>query len=430
MYEPPPPLCSMLLAGLGWADEGGGTQELKTCSPDYYEHTQRLFLLLHKHGLAYRAESLVNWDPVDMTVLANEQVSSTGHSWRSGAVVEKKMLEQWFFRITEFREALLEDLGVLKDAWPKPVRVQQENWIGKSVGAKIRFLLQAAGQRAGGVDVFTTRVDTLCGVQYLALAATHPIVARLAERGGELARFVKEVEENRDFNKNLSADGKAKRGFLLPGVEARNPIFPDAEPLPVFIAEYVLDGYGEGAVMGVPGHDTRDHAFWKENCPEKEVKLVIRPKGKQPSEQEQQIFTNPGVLMSNCGEFSGMTSKAAQNAILEKLSEKGWAEESTQWRLRDWLVSRQRYWGTPIPMVHCESCGVVPVKEEDLPVKLPEGVDISGKGGSPLASVKEWVETTCPECGGEARRDTDTMDTFVDSSWYYMRFTDPQNKKE
>lgn len=364
-----------------------------------------------------------------MTVLANEQVSPTGHSWRSGAIVEKKTLKQWFFKITEFKEALLDDLEALKDSWPERVRVQQKNWIGRSKGAKVRFPISVEGGEEK-VEVFTTRVDTLHGVQYLALSTTHPIVKRLSETSEGLASFIKKAEGNKDFNKHLSPDGRPKKGFLLRGVKARNPISPESEPLPVFVAEYVLDGYGEGAVMGVPGHDTRDNAFWKENCADKEIRTVIRPIVRKES-LGYEVFTFPGILTDGCGEFVGMTSEEAQDAIVRKLqSEGGWAEHTTQWKLRDWLVSRQRYWGTPIPMVHCDSCGVVPVKDEDLPVVLPERVDIRGKGGSPLANVKEWVETSCPSCGGDAKRDTDTMDTFVDSSWYYMRFIDPKNKKE
>lgn len=370
---------------------------------------------------------MVNWDPVDKTVLANEQVSQTGHSWRSGAVVEKKMLEQWFFKITKFKKPLLDDLDLLRHSWPERVRTQQKNWIGKSEGAKIRFPVFIGGE-GEMVEVFTTRADTLYGVQYLALSTTHSIVKRLERTNEALARFVKEADRNRSFNKHQASDGRPKKGFLLSGVDAQNPIAPKAGSLPVFVAEYVLEGYGNGAVMGVPGHDNRDYAFWKENGAGQGIKSVIRP---LTGCESPGAFTHPGVLKDNCGEFTSMTSKQAKRAIVEKLRNKGgWAESTTLWRLRDWLVSRQRYWGAPIPMVHCGSCGVVPVKEEDLPVLLPEGVNISGKGGSPLANVKEWVETNCPSCGGKARRDTDTMDTFVDSSWYFMRFIDPKNKKE
>ncbi|KAL7271003.1 Leucyl-tRNA synthetase, mitochondrial [Rhizina undulata] len=400
-------------------------RELTTCSPDYYTHTQRLFLLLHKHGLAYRSSSLVNWDPVDQTVLANEQVSPSGHSWRSGAIVEKKMLKQWFFKITEFQESLLDDLDSLQDLWPERVKAMQRNWIGKSEGAKVRFPVVVDGEGDSVVEVFTTRVDTLFGVQYLALAGSHPLVINAAEKDPELKSFLEEI-------KNTNGNGgeeKLKRGYMLHGIKAKNPLNPRDEDLPVFVAEYVLEGYGEGAVMGVPGHDTRDHVFWKENCIGKRVATVIRSESKSNTEPEG-ILTAPGILTESCGEFAGMSSSQAQQEIIKKLSAAGgWAERTTQWRLRDWLVSRQRYWGTPIPMVHCGSCGVVPVKEKDLPVKLPENVAIRGKGGSPLESIKEWVETSCPECGGPAKRDTDTMDTFVDSSWYFMRFIDPKNPK-
>ncbi|KAH8149807.1 uncharacterized protein LAJ45_05959 [Morchella importuna] len=406
--------------GMGVAFDWG--RELTTCSPDYYTHTQRLFLKLHAAGLAYRAESLVNWDPVDQTVLANEQVSATGHSWRSGALVEQKLLKQWFLKITAYQESLLDDLDVLKDLWPERVRAQQRNWIGRSRGAEVRFPVAVDGAAEQTVQVFTTRVDTLHGAQYLALSTSHPLVQRLAATNAALARFVKAAEES----KAASPDGKAKHGFRLPGVTATNPLLPGAPPLPVFAAEYVLDGYGEGAVMGVPGHDVRDAAFWAQNCPGEGVKTVILPPAGAAGAE---VFTAHGVLSGDCGEFAGMASAEAQKAIVDRLGEK-WANEKTQWRLRDWLVSRQRYWGTPIPMVHCDACGVVPVKEEDLPVRLPEGVDIKGRGGSPLAAVEEWVNTTCPTCGGKAKRDTDTMDTFVDSSWYYMRFVDPHNEKE
>lgn len=388
-------------------------QEVTTCSPDYYAHTQRLFLHLLKHDLAYRASSAVNWDPVDETVLANEQVSPSGHSWRSGALVEKKELEQWFFRITAFKEQLLEDLESLKDTWPERVRTMQRNWIGKSVGAKVRFPVV---ERSEVVEVFTTRLDTLLGVQYLALSVSHPLVCRLAETNENLKRFIDNTKTGR------SEEGvKSKRGFCLAGVVATNPLDP-AALLPIFVADYVLDGYGEGAVMGVPGHDTRDHAFWRENCPGKEIKTVVEPSSsKEPSYD---IFTDHGVL--TCGEYKGLTSAEAHQKFLEKLGTE-WAEETTQWRLRDWLVSRQRYWGTPIPIIHCSSCGTVPVPEKDLPVLLPEGINIRGRGGSPLASAEEWVNVACPSCGELAQRDTDTMDTFIDSSWYWARYIDPKN---
>ncbi|KAF8245181.1 leucyl-tRNA synthetase [Wilcoxina mikolae CBS 423.85] len=397
-------------------------RELKTCSPEYYAHTQRLFLQLLKHNLAYRANSTVNWDPVDETVLANEQVSPSGHSWRSGAVVEKKELEQWFFRITAFKEKLLEDLETLKDTWPERVRTMQKNWIGKSTGAKVRFPIKV-GHESGKVEVFTTRLDTLPGVQYLALSISHPLVTAQAESNEALKKFVTEAKANLTAT---AVDAKSKRGFLLPDIECLNPLL--SESIPVYVAEYVLEGYGEGAVMGVPGHDTRDHAFWLENCPGGQIRTVIEPCTVQSSKLEY-IFTGNGQLVDATGEYKGLKSAEAQKVFLEKLGSE-WAEESTQWRLRDWLVSRQRYWGTPIPIIHCSSCGPVPVPEKDLPVTLPEGISIRGRGGSPLAHAEEWVNVPCPSCNAPAKRDTDTMDTFIDSSWYWARYIDPQNPHE
>jgi len=377
---------------------------------------------LLKHHLAYRANSTVNWDPVDETVLANEQVSPDGRSWRSGAVVEKKELEQWFFRITALREKLLEDLETLKDTWPERVRAMQKNWIGKSTGAKVRFPVKVENE-SGRVEVFTTRLDTLPGVQYLALSTSHPIVAKLAGTNEELKRFVTEAKANLA---TTPTDAKSKRGFLLSGIECMNPLLN--EYIPVYVAEYVLEGYGEGAVMGVPGHDTRDHAFWLENCPGEQIRTVIESCTAPPSKPED-IFTGYGRLLDTTGKYKGLTSAEAQKVFLEKLSLE-WAEESTQWRLRDWLVSRQRYWGTPIPIIHCTSCGPVPVPEKDLPVTLPEGISIRGRSGSPLANAEEWVNVPCPSCSAPAKRDTDTMDTFIDSSWYWARYIDSQNPHE
>ncbi|KAI5820080.1 leucyl-tRNA synthetase [Pyronema omphalodes] len=397
-------------------------REVTTCSPDYYAHTQRLFLQLFKHGLAYRANSTVNWDPIDETVLANEQVSASGHSWRSGALVEKKDLEQWFFKITAFKEQLLDDLESLKDSWPERVRTMQKNWIGKSSGSKVRFPVKV-GDAESKVEVFTTRLDTLPGVQYLALSTAHPLVTAAAEGNEALQKFIAEAKANAAA---AGPENKSKRGFLLPGIECQNPLL--GEKIPVFVAEYVLEGYGEGAVMGVPGHDTRDNAFWLENCPNEPIRTVVEDTA-EAATKEEGIFTKKGKLTDSTGEYSGLTSAEAVETFLEKLGPE-WAEESTQWRLRDWLVSRQRYWGTPIPVVHCKSCGIVPVPEEELPIKLPEGINISGKGGSPLSKAEEWVNCPCPACKAPAKRDTDTMDTFIDSSWYWARYIDSKNPKE
>lgn len=404
------------------------SQEITTCDPKFYKHTQRIFLLLHEHGLAYQAESTVNWDPVDKTVLANEQVDVNGCSWRSGAKVEKRLLKQWFLKISEFRDALLDDLEVLScdGLWPDRVLAMQKNWLGRSKGARIKFQVMAFDKgEYQPVEVFTTRPDTLYGVQYVALAATHPIVLEAAKNDAGLQAFM-------DGMPDLPQDSKV--GYLLPNVRAINPLaFEEKTPeetkasLPIYVAPYVLGDYGDGAVMGVPGHDTRDFAFWNTNRANEQVRMVVSPAGKEPMTEE--AFVHHGVLSSNCGVFAGQpSSEAAENIVnLLKSGEQGDFAET--WRLRDWLISRQRYWGTPIPMIHCDSCGVVPVPVEDLPVELPkvEGNWLQGKGGNPLEDAPEWSKTSCPNCGGAAKRDTDTMDTFVDSSWYFMRFPDAHN---
>ncbi|KAK0101198.1 Leucyl-tRNA synthetase, mitochondrial [Cadophora gregata] len=406
-------------------------REFATCDPTFYKHTQQLFLLLHKAGLAYQAESLVNYDPVDKTVLANEQVDSNGCSWRSGAKVEKKMLKQWFFKISEYRQELLDGLKELEKngAWPERVLSMQKNWLGKSTGARIKFPVVAYDQQThSDIEVFTTRPDTLYGVQYVALAATHPIVQSLAKADVELQAFLDTIPA-------LPLDSKV--GYLLPNVRALNPLAyeestPDATKasLPIYVAPYVLGDYGDGAVMGVPGHDTRDHAFWKHNRYDDPVRFVV---SQSPDEATSVLQTSPfihhGHLTKQSGSHAGLKTADATNSIVNLLKSKNLGSEAETWRLRDWLVSRQRYWGTPIPIIHCGSCGPVPVPDDQLPVKLPV-VDshwANGKTGNPLEHAHEWVNTPCPQCGEAAKRDTDTMDTFVDSSWYFMRFPDPKN---
>lgn len=387
--------------------------------------------MLHEKGLAYQSEAEVNYDPVDKTVLANEQVDAQGRSWRSGAKVEKRTLKQWFLKISEFRESLLQDLEVLaKDnAWPERVIAMQKNWLGKSQGAMIKFPIMAHSQDAhAAIEVFTTRPDTLFGVQYLALAATHPIVKRLAETDFELQAFL-------DTLPSLPPDSKV--GYMLPNIRAINPLaYHDATPasskesLPVYVAPYVLGDYGEGAVMGVPGHDVRDHAFWKEHHYDQPVRIVLAAsEDEATTTMPNEPFTEHGIMTSHSGPFKGKSSQEGGQMLVKILESAELAKTVEKWRLRDWLVSRQRYWGTPIPIVHCGSCGTVPVPDDQLPVKLPDvdGHWAEGKTGNPLESASEWVNTSCPKCGGSAKRDTDTMDTFVDSSWYYMRFIDPDN---
>ncbi|ROW02955.1 hypothetical protein VSDG_01891 [Cytospora chrysosperma] len=408
-------------------------REISTCDPDFYRHTQKIFLMLHDKGLAYQAEAEVNYDPVDKTVLANEQVDANGCSWRSGAKVEKRRLKQWFLKISEFREALLQDLDVLakEDAWPERVLAMQKNWLGKSQGAMIKFPILAHSQDVHvAIEVYTTRPDTLFGVQYLALSASHPIVQRLSESDPELQAFL-------DTLPGLPPDSKV--GYMLPGLRAINPLAyheqtPDAtkQSLPIYVAPYVLGDYGEGAVMGVPGHDLRDHAFWKEHHYDQPVRIVLASSEDEATTAiSNEPFVEHGVMTEHSGPFKGKSSKEAGEIMVKMLETAELSKPVEKWRLRDWLVSRQRYWGTPIPIVHCDSCGAVPVPDNELPVQLPE-VDnhwAEGKPGNPLETASEWVDTSCPKCGGAAKRDTDTMDTFVDSSWYFMRFVDPHNTK-
>ncbi|KAF7864515.1 hypothetical protein EAF04_006647 [Stromatinia cepivora] len=415
-----------------WNGRWDWDREITTCDPNFYKHTQDIFLLLHEHDLAYQAESLVNYDPVDKTVLANEQVDANGYSWRSGAKVEKRLLKQWFLRISEFREQLLQDIDHLAKGgmWPERVLAMQKNWLGKSQGARIQFSVSAGNDSTQqSVEVFTTRPDTIYGVQYIALAATHPIVQDLAREDPKLREFLETISD-------LPPDSKV--GYLLPTIHAMNPLSsrkstPEASkaPLPIYVAPYVLGDYGDGAVMGVPAHDSRDFAFWKHNNHDIPPRHVIEPiGGASKAISTDQPFVHPGRLTSqNPRSFSGQTTAQATKGIIKLLASQGLGSAAETWRLRDWLISRQRYWGTPIPIIHCDSCGPVPVPKDQLPVELPsvEGHWLKGKAGNPLDDAQDWVNVSCPKCGGDAKRDTDTMDTFVDSSWYFMRFADPKN---
>ena len=395
-------------------------REQATCHSDYYRWTQWLFLELFDGGLAYRKNATVNWDPVDQTVLANEQVDADGRSWRSGALVEQRQLNQWFLRITDYAEALLKDLDQL-DGWPERVRTMQANWIGRSEGAEITFAVPA--DPATTLTVFTTRPDTLAGASYVVLAPEHPLVDLLldADHTDSVRRFQKEVA--RLSNLERTSDDGPKRGVPI-GAGVINPL--TGEELPVWIADYVLADYGTGAVMGVPAHDQRDMAFATSN--KLAVRQVIEADGAADAIAAGQAWTEPGQLI-NSGRFDGLDSSAAKTAITSHGSAEGWAQAKVTYRLRDWLISRQRYWGCPIPVIHCPSCGAVAVPREDLPVELPRGIDLSGKGGSPLAQQEDWVNVPCPSCGEPARRETDTMDTFMCSSWYFLRFADPHNSE-
>lgn len=397
-------------------------REVATCSPDYYKWTQWIFLQFLKAGLAYQKEAAVNWDPVDQTVLANEQVDSEGRSWRSGAKVERKLLRQWFLKITDYAEELLQDLDSLV-GWPERVKLMQANWIGKSTGAYLEFPIVGMDEKIG---VYTTRPDTVYGVTYVVLAPEHPKTLHVTtkERQAAVEAFIQEVSNQSELER--TAEDKPKRGIPTGG-KAINPF--TGEEIPIWIADYVLYEYGTGAVMGVPAHDARDFKFAKEqNLP---IKAVIVPPGSVetlPATSLQQAYTEPGIVV-NSGQFNGMASTDSKEAIVKYAQQQGWGKARVQYRLRDWLISRQRYWGAPIPVIHCPSCGIVPVPDKDLPVQLPEDVEFTGRGGSPLAQL-DWVNVPCPSCGTQAKRETDTMDTFIDSSWYFLRYTDAKNEQQ
>jgi len=397
-------------------------REVTTCQSDYYRWTQWLFLQFLEAGLAYRREATVNWDPVDQTVLANEQVDGEGRSWRSGAVVEKRQLRQWFLKITAYADQLLDDLPKLA-GWPERVRTMQANWIGRSSGAELDFpLLDGEGKPSGEtITVFTTRPDTVFGVSYVVLAPEHPLVARLttADQAIAVQAFCDQV--SRQSDQERTAEDGPKRGVPI-GAMVRNPA--NGEAVPLWIADYVLAEYGTGAVMGVPAHDQRDSLFARQY--ELPVRQVIIPEGSDEHAFEGGAWTEPGVLIHS-GRFDGLASREAKLAITAAAEAEGWGRGKVQYRLRDWLISRQRYWGCPIPVIHCDSCGVVPVPADQLPVELPRQVAFSGKGASPLAQLESWVQVPCPCCSAPARRETDTMDTFMCSSWYYLRYSDPHN---
>ncbi|HSF12544.1 MAG TPA: leucine--tRNA ligase, partial [Erythrobacter sp.] len=383
------------------------TREFATCDPEYYGHEQALFLDLYEAGLVYRKESTVNWDPVDMTVLANEQVID-GKGWRSGAEVEKRKLNQWFLKITDFADDLLSGLDALED-WPEKVRLMQENWIGKSQGLEFSFDLSDGGKLA----VYSTRPDTIFGASFCAIAADHPIAQGLAGDPA-VAAFIDQCKKGATTAAALET--AEKLGYRTP-ITAKHP-FTGAE-LPVFIANFVLMEYGTGAVMGVPGHDQRDFEFaTKYDLPILRVVASDPARADEPFKGEAEA--GDGVIV-NSDFLNGMPVEDAKQAVITRAESGGWGEGRTVWRLRDWGVSRQRYWGTPIPFIHCDACGVVPVPKDQLPVTLPEDVSFDIPG-NPLERHPTWKHVDCPKCGAAARRETDTLDTFVDSSWYFLRF--------
>ncbi|MFP4371300.1 MAG: leucine--tRNA ligase [Halanaerobium sp.] len=395
-------------------------REVTTAAEDYYKWTQWFFTQMFNDDLAYKKESTVNWCPSCETVLANEQVVNESCE-RCGTEVEHRDLEQWFLKITDYAERLLDDHKLL-DGWPEKVKTMQKNWIGRSEGTRVKFELPKLDKE---LEVFTTRPDTLFGATYMVLAPEHPYVSELTagtEKEEEINKFVKQVKKQKEQERTSAETEKLG---IFTGAYAENPV--NGEKIPVYIANYVLMGYGTGAIMAVPAHDQRDFDFARKyNI---DIKAVIQPEDQEEelvgSEMEE-AYAGDGYLI-NSGKYNGLNVEQAFNQMAEDFAEEGFVEIETNYRLRDWLISRQRYWGAPIPIVYCDQCGAVAVPEEDLPVELPHDVEFSPTGESPLKKVDSFVNTSCPECGGPAKRETDTMDTFVDSSWYFMRYADPKN---
>jgi len=398
------------------------TREVATCGPEYYRHEQRMFLDFLEAGLAYRKESWVNWDPVENTVLANEQVID-GRGWRSGAVVERRKLSQWFLRITAFGDSLLDALKTL-ERWPEKVLLMQENWIGRSVGSRFTFTVDGAADGAlRAIEVFTTRPDTLFGASFVAISAHHPLAAELAASDPGLAAFITEC--SRVATTEVAVETADKKGYAT-GLTARHP-FIAGHAVPVYIANFVLMEYGTGAIFGCPAHDQRDLDFARAHA--LAVLPVVIPESADPATFAvgTEAYTGPGRL-HNSGFLDGLEVEAAKAAAIARLEALGLGQGATVYRLRDWGVSRQRYWGCPIPVIHCEACGIVPVPAADLPVRLPDDVSFD-RPGNPLDHHPTWKHAPCPRCGKAARRETDTFDTFFESSWYFARFTSPHEEE-
>ncbi|MCX7781420.1 MAG: leucine--tRNA ligase [Negativicutes bacterium] len=396
-------------------------REVTTCAPDYYRWTQWLFLLFYERGLAYKKKAAVNWCEDCNTVLANEQVVD-GRCWRCDSAVVKKELEQWFLRITDYADRLLADIGELK-GWPERVKVMQENWIGRSEGAEFSFDVPETGDK---ISVYTTRHDTAFGVTYVVLAPEHPLVDKLIagkENEAAVREFVASIRNLSEINRTSTETEKIG---LFTGAYAVNPF--NGEQIPIWVANYVLMEYGTGAVMGVPAHDERDWQFATKYGLDK--RIVIEPRdAKLDLAAMTGAYDGPGIMV-NSGRFTGMDNEAGKKAIVDWLEAEGLGKRRINYRLRDWLISRQRYWGAPIPVIYCQHCGIVPVPQADLPVMLPENVRFDAGAVSPLAEVQEFVNCECPKCGAKARRETDTMDTFICSSWYYFRYTSPHSTTE
>ncbi len=396
-------------------------REIATCKPDYYKFTQKLFLELFNHSLAYKKKSYVNWCPSCQTVLANEQVVN-GKCERCKAEVGKKDLEQWFFKITEYADELLQDLDKL-NGWPEKVKTMQANWIGKSRGAQVTFKVDGLDE---SLTVYTTRPDTIYGVTYMVMAPEHPMVAKLIEGTEQKEDCEKFVHKMQFLNEIERTSSDIEKEGVFTGRYVINPITGDKVPL--YLANYVLTDYGTGVVMAVPAHDQRDFDFAKKyNLP---IKVVITPDGSDIDGNTMPASFEAEGIMVNSGEFNGLGNKEALSKIIDYMDKNGIGESKVNFRLRDWLISRQRYWGAPIPVIYCEDCGAVGVPESELPVMLPEDVEFTGQGKSPLTTSKSFVNAPCPKCGKMGVRETDTMDTFVCSSWYFLRYCDPKNDNE
>ena len=397
---------------MGWAIDWD--RELSTHDPDFYRWTQWLFLRFYEQGLAYRKEALVNWCPKDQTVLANEQVID-GHCERCGTEVEAKNLTQWFFRITDYADVLLDEMALLEQ-WPDRVLTMQRNWIGRSEGARVTFRVAGSGEE---LPVFTTRPDTLFGATFFVLAPEHPLLEQLTD-SPEVHEYVRHTR-----GRSTAEREQREKDGVFTGRYAVNPV--NGEEIPIWVAAYVLMEYGTGAIMAVPAHDERDHAFAERyDLP---IRQVVRPRDGEIEPGTAYVAHTDDEVLVNSDRFDGLPAPEAKRAIVAWLAERGEAEATIGYRLRDWLLSRQRYWGCPIPIVHCERCGEVPVPDDELPVVLPHVEEWLPKGRSPLATAEDWVNVDCPRCGGPALRETDTMDTFVDSSWYFLRYCDPGNDK-
>ena len=393
-------------------------REIATCTPDYYRHEQKMFLKFREAGLAYRKESWVNWDPVEQTVLANEQVVD-GKGWRSGVAVERKQLSQWFLKITDYASDLLEAIEGL-DRWPDRVRLMQHNWIGKSVGATLRFAASDDQPHFETIEVFTTRPDTLYGASFIAVSPNHPIAQSLENGNDDVSAFLADCSA---LGTSEAAIEKAEKKGLHTGFYVDHPLI-EGKKLPVYIANFVLMDYGTGAIFGCPAHDQRDLDFARKyDC---EVVPVVLPSDQNETDFtiENEAYSGAGHLI-NSGDWNGLSVEEGKAKAIEVLTSLGCGDAKTSYRLRDWGVSRQRYWGCPIPIIYCDSCGTLPVPEDQLPVTLPEDVEFGGNG-NPLENHPSWKHTTCPSCNGKAVRETDTFDTFFESSWYFLRYTDPK----